>query len=656
MSTTAVVSLQWTVGDWPVAKSPPPTLQPVHDGPQSSLEAPSELPGRRHPFFATPDDVKPDVQMAGPSEHRKPCLEEDPNKQVLQYDGQARRLGDEPANARESVKQREMDTSSPVARKRLLTPTQRAPSPRHVHTPPRPQYSPVERTGESSRQKSKNVPSELSLKSSQRSDLSSPVRDSPNHDSLIFRGSPVSLKTPEIRLSKLDSPVRTQAPSTSGAEVARQLSLTSSEQETPFGKKGTNIFAPVREQEPPPMAITKEPRGSPMDVSGRVQPTAPVPTIPHARTSTFQPSHQESPLKLHPSVPLKPHPSTPPPPYINSSGMDLSPYHHRAVPGMSYSPQTMLNTSPRQERSPHVQHPQDHQHQFSPRDLVGHLQPEQLGSPLQQSSPPPPGPQTHLMPGPTSSYPAHVPQTPQFPGTDQQTLLQQQLYSKQQQLQRQQMQQHHHQQQLQQLQHQQQLVAQQQMLAQRQQQMLQHYGPQKLQHSGGPLRLTEQQQPQVLSQSQSAFQQQQHMLLAQQRAAAQQQYLYQQAVMRNQMAGPRPLGGMSQYYLNPTASMGQGDSGSLPSSKPAPQPQPKLMHISSLQRLSQEPNRSPLGLAPQGQPLVSQMPTLTRLGSPYARGGLQMTQPGLGEGAGIAGSPSLGPGPLSHFNPHAGGR
>ncbi len=80
---------------------------------------------------------------------------------------------------------------------------------------------------------------------------------------------------------------------------------------------------------------------------------------------------------------------------------------------------------------------------------------------------------------------------------------------------------------------------------------------------------------------------------------------------------------------------------------PKQSPQPQLMHISALQRLSQEPNRSYLGAATQ--PVIPQMPTLNRLGSPYAGMSVQMGPGGAG------GEAALGPGPLSHFSPRMGG-
>ena len=162
--------------------------------------------------------------------------------------------------------------------------------------------------------------------------------------------------------------------------------------------------------------------------------------------------------------------------------------------------------------------------------------------------------------------------------------------------------------------------------------------------------ISEQQHRQAMFQHQQQAYQQQMML---QQAQAQQQYFLQQATMQNhqQMLSHAPnmhlQSGMHQYYaVNPSV-MPPTLHHSLGSS-PSKQVH-HLSHMNTLQRLSQEPNRSSLGMMSLPQRCI--MPSMMAM-NPYAGSPHQGQL--LPNGSNIQRvSPNPSASPLRHYSPQS---
>ena len=589
---------QWTVGEWPVTK---PMPKPNREGLiLSSSGADGVVMKNESPQGATLSPSKNEVllldglklkqgskhlAMASGSSERVRSWEVSESARTLNYDG---------AHVQREVEHMEVDR----VKEKTSNDTHKRP-PEHSHQsllqkqqrfPPSYYQSPVQKQDHHETRIRKNVPASLVLSSNSPS--SSPaLRENLNSASPTLRGSPVALKTPEIRLTKMNS-------SPLANPIPRQL------------------------QFPPPA------------------------TQQHTQPQSLAPS-SNSPVLQHNTTPPRPqhvvptHMHSPP---LQASGS--SPYQNTTSRESLSSPQS-TTTSPTPPHQTIVHLPNVKHSSVLPMN--------QMLAPLDQRGSTSPHQQARLSPRPNIAR-AHSPQMlyhPQSMLLGQQqpqalTLQQQtaQALTQQQAQQQQTLTQHQQAAQTltqQQALTQQQLLVQQQALAQ-QQNVLQHYSPQKLQHMHN---ISEQQHRQAMFQHQQQAYQQQMML---QQAQAQQQYLLQQATAQNhqQMLSHAPnmhlQSGMQQYYaVNPSAmpptlhhSLGS------PSSK-------QVHHINTLQRLSQEPSRSSLGMMSLPQRCI--MPSMMAM-NPYAGTAHQgQLLPNGSNMQRVGPNPSASP--LRHYSPQA---
>ena len=603
---------QWTVGEWPVTK---PMPKPNHEGlilsssgaggvvmknesPQAATLSPSKNELLLLDGLKLKQGSKHLAMVSGSSEERVRSWEVSEPARTLNYDG---------AHAQREVEHMEVDR----VKEKTSNDTHKRP-PEHSHQsllqkqqrfPPSYYQSPVRKQDQQDHHEArirKNVPASLVLSSNSPS--SSPaLRETLNSASPTLRGSPVALKTPEIRLTKMNS-------SPLANPIPRQLQFP----------------PPATQQHTQPQSLA---------------PSSNSPVLQH-NTTPPRPQHVV-PTHMH-SPPLQASGSSP---YQNTTSRELlsSPQSTTTSPTPPY--QTIVHL-------PNVKH-------------SSVLPVNQMLAPLDQRGSTSPHQQARLSPRPNIAR-AHSPQMLYHPQSmllgqqqtqaltqhqqaaqaltlQQQTaqpLTQQQALTQQQTQQQQTLTQH---QQAAQALTQQQLLVQQQALAQ-QQNVLQHYSPQKLQHMHN---ISEQQHRQAMFQHQQQAYQQQMML---QQAQAQQQYLLQQATAQNhqQMLSHAPnmhlQSGMQQYYaVNPSAmpptlhhSLGS------PSSK-------QVHHINTLQRLSQEPNRSSLGMMSLPQRCI--MPSMMAM-NPYAGSAHQGQL--LPNGSNMQRvSPNPSASPLRHYSPQA---
>ena len=509
------------MGEWPVSKPTPTRLRREDisdDDPSKSSSVKSGLP-------IADNKIK----------HKKPRgARKDPMK-VLAYDVEFHRSQDEEPM---EIQRIERLPSSPQLERKHPPQLYGSPQPYHKQ-----QQSPSRRHDTTPKRLARNTPPHLQL------------RNSPSNcaNSLTFKGSPVALKTPELRLNRVESPVR------------------SFSYEAHLGSQGSTRDSPVA-LKTPELRLNKV--ESPVrNFPYEAQLGSLTANIPSSHGSP-QGGHSPAQVNLQRQI-------------TQQGGISSPPNLQQHAASLMH-----LSPTPPQRASPHHQARSSPIHQFNPPQLQLLEQQQQA-----QLSPTPSLDQRASPHHQARRSPIH-----QFNPSQLQLLEQQQQVQLQKQ---QQMQQHS-------------------FLQMQQQAMLQqHFGsPQKI-HLAPSIEQQQQllQQQQQRQRQQQAFQQQQQLMVQQ----AHQQYLLQQAAMRNQ---PSMLShnhsGMQQYYApNPTL--------------PHKQSPPQLVHMNTLQRIAQEPSRTPLGM--------SQGPIFAQFGSPYSQN-VHLVQ---------SGPNTTPPGPLSHYNiPHGG--